>query len=192
MKRDPVVIIVVVLVITVMLFFGVHRSRHNSPQSQASTGGTSPNGMKAAPDFSLQSLDGKTVRLSDYHGKAILLNFWATYCEPCKIEMPWIVDLQKQYAAQGLQVVGVAMDDAGPDEIAKFAKQMGVNYPILIGKDDVGDAYGGVFYLPTTFYIGRDGKIIDKVFGIRDRAEIEDDIKKALAEGQGVPEKSGL
>ena len=180
-KRDPVVIIVVVMVITLMLVFGIRKSRRPSPPAQTAT-----TGMKVAPDFALQSLDGKTLHLSDFRGKAILLNFWATWCEPCKIEMPWIVDLQKQYASQGLQVVGVAMDDAGPNEIAKFTQQMGVNYPVVIGKDEVADSYGGLPFLPTTFYIGRDGKIVDKVLGIKGRGEIEDDIKKALAQGQNV------
>lgn len=179
MKRDPVVMIVVAMVVTLMLVFGIQHSRRPHAQSQLS--GT---GLNVAPDFSLPSLDGKTVHLSDFRGKAVLLNFWATWCEPCKVEMPWIVDLQKKYASQGLQVVGVAMDDAGADEIAKFTKEMGVNYPVVIGKDEVGDAYGGLPFLPTTFYIGRDGKIVDKVLGIKGRGEIEDDIKKALAEGQ--------
>ena len=187
-KRDPVVIIVVVMVVTLMLVFGIRKSRRASPPAQATT-----TGMKMAPDFTLQSLDGKTVHLSDFRGKAILLNFWATWCEPCKVEMPWIVDLQKKYASQGLQVVGVAMDDASPDEITKFTQQMGVNYPVVIGKDEVADSYGGLPFLPTTFYIGRDGKIVDKVLGIKGRGEIEDDIKKALAEGQNVPaQKTGF
>jgi len=187
-KRDPVVIIVVVMVVTLMLVFGIRKSRRASPPAQATT-----SGMKMAPDFTLQSLDGKTVHLSDFRGKAILLNFWATWCEPCKVEMPWIVDLQKKYASQGLQVVGVAMDDASPDEITKFTEQMGVNYPVVIGKDEVADSYGGLPFLPTTFYIGRDGKIVDKVLGIKGRGEIEDDIKKALAEGQNVQaQKTGF
>ncbi len=187
-KRDPVVIIVVVMVITLMLVFGIRKSRRSSPVSQATT-----TAMKVAPDFSLQSLDGKTVHLSDFRGKAILLNFWATWCEPCKVEMPWIVDLQKKYFPDGLQVVGVAMDDASPEEIAKFTKQMGVNYPVVIGKDEVADSYGGLPFLPTTFYIGRDGRIVDKVLGIKGRGEIEDDIKKALAQGPNVQaQKTGF
>ena len=133
-----------------------------------------------APDFTLQSLDGKTMRLSDFRGKAVLLNFWATWCGPCKIEMPWFVELQNQYASQGFQIVGVAMDDASKEDISKFAKDMGVNYPILIGKESVGDEYGGVPALPETFLIGRDGKIVDKILGLRGKAEIEDAIKKAL------------
>jgi thiol-disulfide isomerase/thioredoxin len=109
-----------------------------------------------------------------------MLNFWATWCGPCKIEMPWFVDFQKQYGGQGLQIVGVAMDDASKEDIAKFAKDMGVNYPILIGKEAVGDQYGGVNALPETFLIGRDGKIVDRIIGLEGKAEIEESIKKAL------------
>ncbi|MFY9744351.1 MAG: TlpA disulfide reductase family protein, partial [Candidatus Sulfotelmatobacter sp.] len=111
---------------------------------------------------------------------AVLLNFWATWCGPCKIEMPWFVDQQKEYGSQGLQIVGVAMDDASKEDIAKFAKDMGVNYPILIGKEAVGDEYGGVPALPESFLIARDGRIVDRIIGLRGKAEIEDAVKKAL------------
>jgi thiol-disulfide isomerase/thioredoxin len=120
------------------------------------------------------------MRLSDLRGKAVLLNFWATWCEPCKIEMPWFVEMQREYGPQGLQIVGVAMDDSSKDDIAKFAKDMGVNYPVLLGKEAVGEAYGGVPALPETFFIGRDGKIVDKIIGLRGKADIEDSIKRAL------------
>jgi peroxiredoxin len=185
-KRDPVVIIVVAMVVTLMLVFGIQKSRRSS--GDPVVGGADLLG-KVAPDFTLQSLDGKAVRLSDFRGKAVVLNFWATWCEPCKIEMPWFVDLQKKYASEGLQILGVAMDDASPQEIEKFAKQMEVNYPVMVGKDSVGDAYGGVQFLPATFYIGRDGKVIERVFGIKGRGEIEDAVKKALAQGQAQAQK---
>jgi len=113
----------------------------------------------------------------------VLLNFWATWCEPCKIEMPWFVELQKQYGPEGLQIVGVAMDDSSQQDISKFARNMGVNYPILIGKEAVGDSYGGLQFLPATFYIDRDGKVVDKIFGLKGRGEIEDNVKKILAQG---------
>jgi cytochrome c biogenesis protein CcmG/thiol:disulfide interchange protein DsbE len=154
-----------------------------SRRQRAAAGGASASLSfvgQPAPEFSLQSLDGNTVRLADYRGKAVLLNFWATYCQPCKIEMPWFVELQKKYGPEGLQIVGVAMDDVSQQEIAKFAKEMGVNYPILIGKESVGDAYGGVQFLPSSFYIDRNGKVVDRVFGLKGRGEIEADIKKAL------------
>ena len=136
---------------------------------------------KAAPDFELKALDGKTVHLSDYRGKAVLLNFWATWCQPCKIEMPWFAELQKQYGPEGLQIVGIAVDeDASPQDLADFAGKLGVNYPILVGKESVEDLFGGVQFLPATLYINREGKIVDKVFGLKGRGEIEDSIKKAL------------
>src|SRR5580693_8492078 len=174
-SRNPLILVVVALVAALMLYFGYHQARRTGagsvPRLTQST---------VAPDFSLESLDGKTLRLSDLRGKAVLLNFWATWCGPCKIEMPWFVDLQKQYGSQGLQIVGVAMDDASKEDIGKFAKDMGVNYPILIGKESVGDQYGGVPALPESFLISRDGKIVDKIIGLRGKAEIEDAVKKAL------------
>src|SRR6266542_2314313 len=160
-----------------MLVFGISKARHSSGAKGAGKLQGQP-----APDFSLASLDGKTLKLSDYRGKAVLLNFWATWCEPCKIEMPWFVDLQKKYGPQGLQVLGVAMDDASPKDISEFAQKMNVNYPIVVGKEQVGDQYGGIPYLPSTFYISRDGKIVDRVFGLVSRSEIEDNIQKALVQ----------
>jgi thiol-disulfide isomerase/thioredoxin len=171
-KRNPFALVVVALVAAAMLYFGFHMARRSAPPAITKSG--------PAPDFTLQSLDGKSMRLSDFRGKAVLLNFWATWCGPCKIEMPWFIELQKQYQAQGLQIVGVAMDDSSKEDIARFAQEMGVNYPVLIGKEAVGDAYGGVPALPESFFIGRDGKIVDKIIGLKGKSEIEDSIKKAL------------
>lgn len=181
MKRDPVILIVVAIVISAMLFFGIRRA-HNARSTPA-------NKLQGqvAPDFTLTSLDGKTLALSSFRGKAVLLNFWATWCEPCKVEMPWFVELQKKYGPQGLQVLGVAMDDAGPKEISEFAQKMGVNYPVVIGKEEVGTEYGGIDFLPSTFYIDRNGKILDHVFGLVGRSEIEANVRKAL--GQQVATK---
>ena len=174
-KRNPLALVVVALTVALMLYLGFHLARRSgrgaAPRITQST---------VAPDFTLDSLDGKSTRLSDFRGKAVLLNFWATWCGPCKIEMPWFVDLQKQYGAEGLQIVGVAMDEASKEDIAKFAKGMGVNYPILLGKEAVGEAYGGVPGLPESFFIGRDGKVVDKIIGLESKSKIEDAIKKAL------------
>ena len=134
-----------------------------------------------APDFELTSLDGKRVKLSDFRGKAVLLNFWATWCSPCKVEMPWFVDLQKKYGNDGFVVLGVAMDDSDPSKIAQFASEMGVNYPVLLGTDKVSDDYGNVQFLPTTFYIDRDGRIVGKGTGLLARSEVEAGVQKALS-----------
>ena len=181
MKRDPVVLIVVGMLASVMLLFGVHMAHRPAKSGMAAKGMS-----QDAHDFTLKSLDGQTVHLSDFKGKAVLLNFWATWCEPCKIETPWLVELQKQYGPQGLQIVGVDMqDDASLEEVASFAKDMGIGYPILVGKpaeqDAIAGAYGGIPFLPETFLISRDGKLVGKILGLKSKSDIEDEIKLALA-----------
>jgi len=180
-KRSPLVILVIAVVVTALLVARFHVARR-SPASAASA---TP-AWEMAPDFGLESLDGRTVHLSDFRGKAVLLNFWATWCQPCKIEMPWFEQLQKQYGPEGLQVVGIAVDDADEEDISKFAKTVGVDYSILLDNQGVREVYR-VQFLPATFYVGRDGKVVDKVFGLKGRDEIEDNIKKALGRSQYVP-----
>ena len=169
-------LVFVALVAAGMLYFGFHMARRSGAEHAPSFLGYGT----PAPNFTLQTLDGKNLSLSDLRGKAVLVNFWATWCGPCKIETPWLVEMQNQYGSAGLQVVGVAMDDSGKEDIEKFAKDMGVNYPVLLGKEAVGDAYGGVPALPESFFVGRDGKIVDRIIGLKGRDEIEDAIKKAL------------
>jgi thiol-disulfide isomerase/thioredoxin len=143
-----------------------------------------PQKGSVAPDFSLKNLsDGQDVRLSSLRGKAVLVNFWATWCEPCKIEMPSLVDLQKKYGPQGLQIVGVAMDDADDKEITTFSHKMGVNYMVLRGTEKVGELYGGVDRMPLTYFVDRSGKVVDEIVGFRGSADIEEAIKKTLAQG---------
>ncbi len=181
MKRNAVVLVVVALAITFMIVAGQRLARRNVAAPNSSAKGST------APEFELKDLAGKTVRLSDLHGKAVLLNFWATWCPPCKEEIPWFVEFQKQYGGQGLQVIGVDMDDnPKADDLAKFAADMKMNYPVLVGSDKVADAYGGVEALPTTFYIGRDGKIVARVFGLAAHGEVEKNIRAALKQGEGT------
>ena len=178
MKRNAIVLSVVTLAVALMLYAG---SRMAGPRSNPSVTGQlrgNPEGAMA-PDFTLPSLDGRSVRLSDLRGKAVVLNFWATWCGPCKIEMPWLNEFHQQYGPQGVQVIGVSMDE-DRNKVGPFIKEMGVEYTILHGTEQVGEAYGGVQYLPATFYIDRDGKIVDRVFGLVSRSEIEGNIKKSL------------
>jgi len=181
-KRNPLILFFIAAIVAAMLFAGVRMARKN--RANGPTNGQLMGNL--APDFELQGLDGKSMKLSDFRGKAVLLNFWATYCEPCKIEIPWFVELQKEYGPQGFQIVGVAMDDASTEDIAKFAKEMGVNYPILLGKESVGQSYGGVSVLPISFSLDRDGKLIAREFGLQSRSVFVDHIKKALSQGQAV------
>ena len=139
MKRNAVVLAIVILAVTFMLFMG--RRLAGPPRPGAVVTGKALVGEvrgQMAPDFELKALDGRTVHLSDYRGKAVVLNFWATYCGPCKIEMPWFEDLQKQYAAQGLVIIGVAQDDS-QDDVEKFVKEMGVHYAIVMGRESVAE-----------------------------------------------------
>jgi thiol-disulfide isomerase/thioredoxin len=150
---------------------------------------SAPAVQSLAPDFGLQSVKGETVRLSDFRGKVVLVNFWATWCGPCKILTPWFVELQNQYGPQGLVILGVALDeDATKMEIAEFADSMQVNYAVLIGNEKVAKAYGGVPAMPESFFIGRDGKVLGRIIGLKSKGEIEDSIKKALDAQTGNPE----
>ncbi|HEX9254192.1 MAG TPA: TlpA disulfide reductase family protein [Candidatus Angelobacter sp.] len=189
MNRNVIVVLCVVVAITGLLLVGKRASK--PPDSaNANTQGPPPPSVgdpakgSVAPAFELKSIpDGKATTLAGFRGKAVLLNFWATWCGPCKIEMPWLVDLQKKYGPQGLQIVGVAMDDTSDKEIADFAHKMGVNYVVLKGTEKVGDLYGGVDRLPLTYFVDRSGKVVDEIVGLRSASDIEDAIKKTLAQG---------
>jgi peroxiredoxin len=135
---------------------------------------------KQAPDFALKDAAGKTVHLSDYKGKAVVLDFWATWCGPCKLEIPWFIQFERKYKDRGLEVVGVAMDDEGWQVVKPFVEQMKVNYRIVVGNDATADLYGGIEALPTTFLIDREGKIAAVHVGLAGKDEFENDIERIL------------
>jgi thiol-disulfide isomerase/thioredoxin len=188
-KRNLIFVLLLIFVITGFLILGKRMSREGQSASASSSAfhpaPTGPEKGTVAPDFDLKVLDGngKTMKLSSLRGKAVILDFWATYCGPCKIEMPWFVELQKKYGPEGLQIVGVAVDDAGEKAISDFTHKMGINYPILIGTEKVADQYGGLDGLPTTFFLDRSGKIVDKQLGLISESVIVDNVKKSLASG---------
>lgn len=147
---------------------------------------------KTAPVFTLTTLDGKKVSLSDYKGKAVLVNFWATWCGPCQVEMPWFEQFQKQYADQGLVILGLVADtDAGKGAITKAADRAGVTYPILLADDQVEKSYGGVDVLPMSFYVGRNGVVVEETAGLGPKEQIEAHIKAALAAGAAQANPGG-
>jgi len=146
---------------------------------------------KKAPEFTLTSLDGKKVNLADYKGRPILVNFWATWCGPCKVEMPWFEEFRKQYAAQGFEVLGLTDDaDAGNEVITKVAHKAGVSYPILLTDGKVQNAYGGMDVLPMSFYVDRNGVVVEQTAGLGSKDQIEANIKKTIASG-GVAQAGG-
>ncbi len=132
----------------------------------------------AAPEFSLPLLDGGQASLSQFRGKVVILDFWASWCPPCKREIPDFVDLQQRYGAKGLQVVGVALDDSGP--VRAFAASAGINYPVLLGDDAIARLYGGIEGIPTTFVIDRQGRIVKRYEGYRPRQVFEEDLAALL------------
>ena len=135
---------------------------------------------KPAPDFALKDADGKVVHLSDYKGKVVLLDFWATWCGPCKIEIPWFMEMQRKNKDKGFEVLGVAMDDEGWEVVKPFVTKMAVNYRMVIGNDTTAQAYGGVDALPTTFLIDRAGKIAAVHVGLASKRDFEDGIQELL------------
>ncbi len=141
---------------------------------------TSAETLKPAPAWTLQSIEGKPVKLSDFKGQVVVLNFWATWCPPCREEIPDLIALQKQYASQGVVVVGVSLDDGGPAPVARFARKMEINYPVVMGKRETAADYGGIAALPTTFIIDRKGNVLDELIGATDRAGFEAKLKSAL------------
>lgn len=132
-----------------------------------------------APDFILPQLDGQDLRLSSYRGKVVLLDFWASWCEPCRVETPQLIELQQKYGDRGLQIIGVSMDDS-PDPARVFYQQFHMNYPVVMGTAQTGELYGGVLGLPITFLIGRDGCIYSKHIGATSLAAFEKEIRSLL------------
>ena len=143
---------------------------------------------KPAPAFALKDADGRTVNLTDYKGKVVLLNFWATWCGPCKIEIPWFVDFEQRYKDRGFAVLGVAMDDEGWEIVKPYLTRTKVNYRILLGNDKIATDYGGVDSLPTTFIIDKSGQIASTHVGLVSKSDYENEIVQLLG-GSGTGAK---
>jgi peroxiredoxin len=147
---------------------------------------------KKAPNFSLKDSDGRTVKLTDYEGKVVLLNFWATWCGPCKVEIPWFIQFERKYKGDGFAVVGVSMDEDGWDAVKPFVADEGINYRVLLGNDTVANLYGGVDSLPTTFLIDRQGRIAKVHIGLVSKSVYENDLNKLLESPSGAAYNRGI
>jgi len=214
MKRNYAVLLVLVVTLVLMVWAGIvnyHRrkaeqerlrqmqallvpaappSNNSAPAEEEEK---SPLEGKPAPAFELENLQGQKVSLAGYKGKAVMVNFMATWCAPCKVETPWLIQLRNQYAPQGFEILGISTDDLDKGdkkkntedkaEIAKYVANMHIDYPVLIDGDSISKKYGGVDALPTSFFIDRKGKVVAAMMGLHDRDEIEANIKKALAGG---------
>lgn len=138
---------------------------------------------KLAPDFDLKDSMGRTVKLSEYRGKVVLLNFWATWCGPCKIEIPWFVEFEQKFKDKGFAVLGVSMDEEGWDVVKPYLAQANVNYRVLLGTDSVAQLYGGVDSLPTSFMIDKEGRIASIHVGLVSKGDYQNDINQLLDVG---------
>ncbi len=149
-----------------------------APLSHTAAG--KPGGHDAAPDWHLTNVDGKPVKLSDFKGKVVILNFWATWCPPCRKEIPTFISLQKQYGDKGLVIVGISLDEGGPGVVKPFVSRAGINYPVMMGDQKTAADYGGIEVVPTTFIIDRNGRIAAEHQGEAERAAFEAEIKPLL------------
>jgi thiol-disulfide isomerase/thioredoxin len=219
LKRNILVLAAMVAALTLMIAAGIvnfeHRrkaelARMRGPQMTLvpdnGSAGASPGAAEAAgdmdnasaldgkvaPALTLADLNGNKVSLTNYKGRPLVVDFWATWCGPCKVEIPWFEKLHEQYASQGLEILGVSTDDLDRDDpakmftqkrdIADFVSKMHMNYPVLLGEDAVEDKWG-IDAMPTTFFIDRNGKIVASTIGLAPREVIEEDIRKAIASG---------
>ncbi|HUJ31000.1 MAG TPA: TlpA disulfide reductase family protein [Candidatus Acidoferrum sp.] len=161
----------------------------NSVSAANGKSADSRSGLKDEPDVTFKDLQGNKVTLASLKGKVVLVNFWATWCDPCRVEIPWLIEFQQKYASKGFTMLGVAMDDEGADVVAPFVKkqqfdvngsQMAMDYPIVIGDDEVSEKFGGLIGYPTSFLITRDGKIAKKYMGLVSEDELEKEIERLL------------
>lgn len=167
------------MLVALLLASGCARqgSKQGGPAVSAGAGAI---GSKA-PDFELPDLSGKNVRLSELAGKVVILNFWATWCGPCRQEVPDFVRLQSKYRDQGLTIVGLSLDADGARAVRPFAEEYDVNYTMLLANDETADRFGGILGIPTTFVLDRQGKVVKKFIGKMDLKTFEEAIQPLLA-----------
>ncbi len=209
MRRNTLVLVAVLSILAIFAWAGWANWEYRKQAAEKLLAGAAkgelvavPGGMpeyisplngKPAPAFALEDLSGKKVSLASYRGKAVLVNFWATWCGPCRLETPWLVELRDKYAGQGFEILGVdsEADDLTPSDKAgwtkdkaavnKFVAEMKMRYPVLMNGDSINDAYGEPDALPASFFIDRNGKVVAASLGLTSESDIEGNIKKALA-----------
>jgi cytochrome c biogenesis protein CcmG/thiol:disulfide interchange protein DsbE len=194
MSKTVLIVIGILAVIVVGAHYADKATRLSTrvPAARAKPANTK-DAAQPAPDVTLKDLDGKDVSIAQYKGKVVLVNFWATWCEPCKFEIPWLIEMQQKYGARGFTVVGVAMDDEGRSVVAPFVEKerfdvngskSQMNYPIVIGNDAAADKFGGLLGYPTSVLISRDGKQIKRITGLISYDEISKTIESQLQESE--------
>lgn len=168
-----------IALLTVPMLIDAARSAGDTPKLASAHGATCQAEGMARLDFTLKDHNGAAVKLADYKGKVLLLNFWGTWCGPCKVEIPAFIELQDQYRARGFVILGVAVEDT-PEAVRAYASEAKINYPLAMVQDDVEDVYGPIFVLPMSFVIARDGSICKKHLGPVTKEAVEQEIKSLM------------
>jgi thiol-disulfide isomerase/thioredoxin len=185
--KTAVIAVGILAVIVISAHFADKATR--LPHKAAAVKVDAPNWGPPAPDVTLKDLDGKELSIAQLKGKVVLVNFWATWCDPCRVEIPWLIEMQQKYGAKGFTVLGVAMDDEGRSVVAPFVQKERfdvngteslMNYPIVIGNDAAADKFGGLLGYPTSVLISRDGKQIKRITGLISYDEIAKTIESQL------------
>ncbi|WP_118838034.1 TlpA family protein disulfide reductase [Salinibacter ruber] len=135
---------------------------------------------ESAPDFSLEQMNGEPFRLSDHRGEIVVVNFWATWCPPCRKEIPGFIQLQKEFGTEEVTILGISLDDQGFEAVRPYAEEMGINYPLVVGSNRLTRKYGGVRALPTSFVVGPEGTVQYARPGFLPKAELRRQLKPLL------------
>jgi len=183
--KKTLLVVVTLVALTAVTFWADRRWPAVKPAAKAAT--ATP--ATGAPNVTMKDLQGRDVTLDQYKGKVVLVNFWATWCQPCRIEIPWMIEFQQKYGPRGFTVLGIAMDDEGKKVVGPFVEKeqfdvdgqkMAMNYPIVLGSDDIADRFGGLIGLPTSMLISRDGKKVKTIIGLVNHDEIVKVIESQL------------
>lgn len=190
MKRTGLILVTLLAIVAFALF--ANRATRTPSASAVNT--NQENKPTASPEFTLKDLEDHDVSLSQFKGKVVLVNFWATWCGPCKIEIPWLVELQDKYVGRGFTVLGVAMDEEGKSAVAPFVEKerfkvggtsQSMNYPIVLGNDATADKFGGLVGFPTSVLISKDGRVVKRVDGLVSYDEIDKAIQSQVDANEG-------
>src|SRR6202790_5106515 len=185
--KKPLLTIVAVIAVIFATYLADRATRR--PHQGGVTRAANPTVLMAAPDVTLMDLDGKNLSLAQYKGKVVLVNFWATWCDPCRVEIPWLIEMQQKYGSKGFTVLGVAMDEEGKSVVAPFVakeqfdvsrRKSTMSYPIVLGNDDIAEKFGGLLGYPTSILISRDGKQVKRITGLISYEEISHAIESQL------------
>ena len=198
MKRTISILVFVICLLVIVVWadrkwpaggMEIRNQGASNPAGASSSDSDSGLSDAALQTLPIPDLEGKNVTLSDYKGKVVLVDFWATWCDPCRIEIPWLIDMQQKYASRGFVILGVSMDEDGKKAVDPFlaserfdvnGQKLPINYQILLGSDDIADKFGGIIGMPTSMLFTRDGKRIKTFIGITSYDEIDQAIQSQL------------